>query len=59
MGRTCFKGIYIYIYELGTEGRINWTEVCNSKRESSHVRLSKQPRNIYQGNNKDNKLKST
>ena len=31
----------ISIYEVGTKGRINWTEVCNSKRESSHVRLSK------------------
>ena len=49
----------ISIYEVGTKGRINWTEVCTSKRESSHVQLSKQPRNIYQGNNKDNKQKST
>ena len=28
----------ISIYEVGTKGRFNWTEVCNSKRESSHVR---------------------
>ena len=29
---------HISIYEVGTKGRITWTEVCNSKRESSHVR---------------------